>query len=132
MISRTPSDPDRLGDEGETIKKACKGTEDWVVKLSATVARARVELRKEQVRYKNNFDRRLRRGNPKINGAHYVFQDTQKEKGKKMIVGHTECPFLVLNLTTRTFFSPRDYLVERVNRDRVRWAATPNTTEALP
>lgn len=87
--------------------------------MSATVAHARVEVKKAQVRYKINFDRRIKRGNTKINVGEYLFRETQDGKGKDKLGLHTEGPFLVLHQNTRKFVVQLDYFVETVNSDPV-------------
>lgn len=48
-----------------------------MLKVEATIAKARVDMKKAQVRYKLEFDRRMRRGNAEIEEGYLVCMDVQ-------------------------------------------------------
>lgn len=83
--------------------------------MAAAVAKARVQLKYAQARYKKAFDRRLRKGNTEISEGYYVWLEVQDGKSKDKLGGHTEGPYRDLDGATRTFFLQRGDVVERVN-----------------
>lgn len=87
--------------------------------MAATAARSRMVLKKAPVRYKKRLDQRLNHGKAKVTVGDYLWLDTQGEKIKDKIGGHTEGPFLILYRTTRTFLIQRDDHVELVNSSNV-------------
>lgn len=46
-------------------------------KMATMVAKARVELKKSQVRYKKHFDRRMKPGKADVNEGAYIWIDIQ-------------------------------------------------------
>lgn len=67
------------------------------------MSKSRVHLQLAQVRYKKNFDRRLRRGNKEISEGDYVSLDVQDQDSKlnDTLGPHTESPYLVIDRTTQ-------------------------------
>lgn len=111
--------------------KAWKLKGDWVLKMASTVARTKVELMKAQVRYKCDFDRRLKHGNDKIKVGDYFWLDCQSRSYKDNLGRHTEGTFIFHDRTKRTFVIQLNNVFERVNRGHVGWTPTPTTTEVL-
>lgn len=52
---RTPREPAIFLYEENNLKKTCKGKQDWVLNMGATVARAGVQIKKAKYGYKSDF-----------------------------------------------------------------------------
>lgn len=74
-LLRKPSDPAISRDTYEEIRMVWTGKEHLVLKTAEAVVRARLVLKKSQVTYKKNFDRRLQHGNTKIKVGNHVWLD---------------------------------------------------------
>lgn len=83
------------------------------------MARAKIELKIDQVSYQKNLARRLRRGNVKIKVGDYVWLEVKNGTEKNKLGVHTHGSFPDLEHTTRTFVIQRWDMVKRVNSDRV-------------
>ena len=106
--------------DSDATKTKRQAREDFVSRLENAVATARVRLRKTQLRYKRDFDRRVRIANQHIRPGQYVYLDPRdgtKTDGKLGIVA--EGPYKVLLNDRRTFVIQRGEVVERVNSDRI-------------
>lgn len=57
------------------------GTEDWVLRIAAKVSKESFKLKNAKVRYKRNFDKRMRRGNEVGKEGYYVCLEVQDGKG---------------------------------------------------
>lgn len=125
--SRTPSGPDIYHAIQESFMKAWKAEDDWEMKIASTVECDKLDLKKAQVKFKRNFDRRLRHGITKISVAEYTFLEVQDRMEKDKIRGHTEGPLLVPDCTTPIFVIKRGEVVERFYSDLVGWVPAPGT-----
>lgn len=65
--------------------------------MASTVARAIVELKKAQIRYKRYFYQRINITNAKIKVGDYIWLEVQDQKANDNLGGHSEGPFLVLD-----------------------------------
>ena len=112
--------------DSDATKTKRQAREDFVSRLENAVATARVRLRKTQLRYKRDFDRRVRIANQHIRPGQYVYLDPRdgtKTDGKLGIVA--EGPYKVLLNDRRTFVIQRGEVVERVNSDRITYSPPP-------
>lgn len=100
--------------------------DEYVSLLERAVRFARSLLRKTQLRYKLDLDKRIRVANRHIRAGYYVYldpRDGKKVDGKLIITA--EGPHRVLLNDRRTFVIQRGKFVERVNSDRVIYAPPP-------
>ena len=89
-------------------------------RIRTIMDKARDALEKSQVRYKRDFDRRVRRvrHTPAVGG--FVYLDPYDgSKGKSKLQHNVEGPYQVLEVTDRTAAIQRGGVVERVTLDRV-------------
>ena len=112
--------------DADVITDKTKDRADFVARLEEAVASARERLRKTQMRYKKDFDKRIRIANRHIQPGQYVYldpRDGSKADGKLGAVA--EGPYRVLLNDKRTFVIQRGEVVERVNSDRVTYSPPP-------
>lgn len=82
VLSRTPLDSLISGVKDEIRRTAWMKKKYWVLKIGATIARAWVDLKKSQIRYKKKLNRRMRRVNGGIEEGHFVRMDMQDGMSK--------------------------------------------------
>lgn len=85
--------------------------------MAGLISKARVGLKKAQVRYKENFFSRMRRENEDIVEGDFVWLNVQDGNSMEKLGGKTDGPFEVLRRTTLTFVIIRGRVVVRVNSD---------------
>ena len=103
-----------------------KSREDRIRRLEGAIIKARTKLKKTQLRYKQDFDKRIRVSNRHIQAGQYIYldpRDGEKVDGKLGPIA--EGPYRVLLNDKRTFVIQRGEVVERVNSDRVTYAPPP-------
>ena len=103
-----------------------KSREDRIRRLEGAIIKACTKLQKTQLRYKHDFDKRIRVSNRHIQAGQYIYldpRDGEKIDGKLGPIA--EGPYRVLLNDKRTFVIQRGEVVERVNSDRVTYAPPP-------
>ena len=109
-----------------------KSREDLVRRMEQAILSARRRLRKTQLKYKADFDKRIRVANRHIEAGQYVYldpRDGEKVHGKLGPIA--EGPYRVLLNDRRTFVIQRGHVVERVNSDRITYAPPPNDSPPM-
>lgn len=79
--------------------------------MPGAVQKSCVELKKVQVRYKENVYRRITRRNANIGEFHYFLMYIQDVNSNENLGVHTDGPFEVLSRMRRTFFIRRGKVV---------------------
>ena len=131
VLSRPPPPftLDQTADSAPNNRRFTKN--EFLRRLDASLATARTQLAKTQQRYKDDFDKPVRRTNRKLRSVDFVYlnpSDGTAKTGKlePAAIG----PYRVLLNDKRTVYIDRDGLVERVSADRVVYSPPPAT--ALP
>ena len=109
-----------------------KSREDRIRRLEGAIIKARTKLEKTQLRYKQDFDKRIRSSNRHIQAGQYIYLDSRdgaKVHGKLGAIA--ESPYRVLLNDKRTFVIQRGEFVERVNPDRVTYAPPPENAPSI-
>ena len=109
-----------------------KSREDYIRRLEMAILKARDRLKKTQLRYKQDFDKRIRVSNRNILAGQYIYldpRDGEKVHGKLGPIA--EGPYRVLLNDKRTFVIQRGEVVERVNSDRVTYAPPPENAPPI-
>ena len=109
-----------------------KSREDYIRRLEIAILKARDRLKKTQLSYKQDFDKRIRVSNRNILAGQYIYldpRDGEKVHGKLGPIA--EGPYRVLLNDKRTFVIQRGEVVERVNSDRVTYAPPPENAPPI-
>ena len=104
----------------------------WINWLSSLVSTAKGELAKTQARYKRNFDARLRLPVQEIRKGLFVFvrrDHTPRTESRHKLAPVADGPFEVLEANSDTVVVKTGDDVERISRDRVELAPTPNLVQ---
>ena len=133
VLSNPPASFTLHHDLGETQPKLVgKARDEYVRRLERAILSARSRLRKTQLRYKRDLDRRIRVANRHITPGQFVYldpRDGEKVHGKLGPIA--EGPYRVLLNDRRTFVIQRGDVVERVNSDRITYAPPPPDTPPI-
>ena len=126
VLSRPPP-PFTLDQSDSSAPRSNRFSKNAFLKrLEASIDSARTQLAKTQQRYKDDFDKRIRRTNRKLRPGDFVYlnpRDGSAKTGKlePAAIG----PYRVLLNDKRTVYIDRDGLVERVSADRVVYSPPP-------
>ena len=135
VLSRPPP-PFTLDQNANEQRPKRFSKHEFVKRLEHSLEKARRQLDKTQQRYKDDFDKRIRRTNRKLRPGDFVYlnpSDGSAKLGK--LAPASIGPYRVLFNDKRTVYIDRDGLVERVNANRVVYTAPPDnapTATATP
>ena len=101
--------------------------DDYLTRLEDAITAARANLSAAQVRYKRDFDKRIRHPQPKIETGDWVFLDPVQRTGPtNKLTPVAVGPYRVLSTGRGTLVIKRGKLIERVNRTRCELAPPPD------
>lgn len=104
---------------------ACTRKAHWVSKMTATLARPGIELKKPIVRYKLSFYKTMRRNIADIAAEDFLWFDVLDGNPRDKLGGHTEGPLKVFDRSAWTIVIQLEEIVERVNCDREKETSSP-------
>lgn len=119
----------------ERVVDAWDAKNKWKQLLAKSVSTAIIPLKKVRERYNRNYDARLRQRREKIEKSDYFYLRVECHDGNEHrhnLASFSAGPYLVLDVDGKTVALAReDKTFERVSRDRVTFAPTPQTNEEL-